>query len=623
MAGGEYAHALYSMMSYLDGVEYEIIEDGMFSEDRLLTKLTDTDIYRHFCKKAYGTEMPGPDDAPMFCRASTLSFHKKAISYYMPRKRVAWDEVRKEGNPTQSELVNSLIKQVEKHEVRGTGLPTAARRPIEWEEFIMLLVAARMVFARKEETMALVGAVMTLQWHFIGRIDDIMSLVTTTVEANFQHVGCLQLKMRKSKNIRSEREMPTQIFFGSMDPLVCPMLNLAVYVEMFFRGNRATPIFNKKRSTRNFSLSLVKLFESRFFKHVRPGKVGTHSLRKGPSTYASRFGLLKEWISLRGRWRTSKKQVDTYIDVNVPFPDAKVASVLCGPRGPCKYATREGIELTDDFLCSLLPVCERAFGRDIAVIFARALLWASFEPSIRVNDEVLRLIPQSLQRKILSACAQHIPLWGEGSNPIEKIGLLVGQRMDQLEIYPMTLVDVTGGSNPQASGNENQNIASQIFHLQQTMGDMRSEITSLFSDQRRHINTLSANVRRIALVPAVRGARGGTSGEQNNITSAPPDPRRVSLAKSPRDLWVLWKEWEEGLGGCKPAKHYTHVERGANKFTFSRRRVFWDAVEEMVKRGQTSDVAIDKIYLVYGWQMSVTGILNEMKSDRRRELTRF
>ncbi len=27
--------------------------------------------------------------------------------------------------------------------------------------------------------------------------------------------------------------MPTQIFFASMDPLVCPVLNLAVFVEMF------------------------------------------------------------------------------------------------------------------------------------------------------------------------------------------------------------------------------------------------------------------------------------------------------------------------------------------------------------------------------------------------------
>jgi hypothetical protein len=141
------------------------------------------------------------------------------------------------------------------------------------------------------------------------------------------------LKMRKSKNIRSERDMPTQIFFASMDPLVCPVLNLAVYVEMFGTEGVGKNIFEGSTPSR-FADYLDRLILSSRFHAVRAGKLGTHSLRKGPSTYASRFGLLRDWISLRGRWRTSKKQVDVYIDVDVPYPDAKVASVLCGPRGP-------------------------------------------------------------------------------------------------------------------------------------------------------------------------------------------------------------------------------------------------------------------------------------------------
>jgi len=123
------------------------------------------------------------------------------------------DEIRKEGNPTKSQAVNDLIKKIERHEVRGTGIATAARRPIEWEEYIMLLIAARHVFSNREKAMYMILAVMSLQWHFIGRIDDILSLVTTTIQVNLRHPFCLQLKMRKSKNIRSERDMPTQIFF--------------------------------------------------------------------------------------------------------------------------------------------------------------------------------------------------------------------------------------------------------------------------------------------------------------------------------------------------------------------------------------------------------------------------
>ncbi len=41
--------------------------------------------------------------------------------------------------------------------------------------------------------------------------------------------------------------------------------------------------------------------------------------------------------------------------MHVPFPDAKVASVLCDPQGPCKYAMRDRVELTNDFLCLIAP----------------------------------------------------------------------------------------------------------------------------------------------------------------------------------------------------------------------------------------------------------------------------
>jgi hypothetical protein len=58
------------------------------------------------------------------------------------------------------------------------------------------------------------------------------------------------------------------------------------------------------------------------------------------------------------------------IDVDIPYPDAKVASVLCGPRGPCKYAMREGVEITNDYFCSIAPQCVEAFGREVAIVLA-------------------------------------------------------------------------------------------------------------------------------------------------------------------------------------------------------------------------------------------------------------
>jgi len=501
----EYAHALFSMLSFLDNAEYTSLDDVPNLSVRLL-KVTDVDVYRYFCQKAYGTAEPGVGAAPTLCRSTTLAYYKKAISAFMPRYRMIWDEVRKEGNPTKSHAVNEIIKEVEKHEVRGTGIETMARRPMEWEEFLSLLVAARTIFCTRPEVMTLMLAVMTLQWHFIGRIDDIMNLYTSTVFPNLRHPGCLQVKMRKSKNIRSERDMPTQIYFGSMDPLVCPILNVAIHIEMYFSCDRATkrPIFGSVKK-RGFTTYLEKIISSSNFKPVKRGKLGTHSLRKGPSTYSARFGVLREWISLRGRWQGKKQQVDTYIDSDVPFPDAKVASILCGPRGPCKYVVKEGggLVINNDFFLSLVPRCIDAFGTDIAIIFARLLLWAAFKSTVLYNGDAVSIIPSDLQKKILDAwaAARFVSGKQDGAddagdfNPIEKIGLLVSQRMDQLDIVPVlrkndVMQDKAGGMGEEdeegpvevaaaeqqqqqvgVGGEEAvQNLSMQVFHLQDCGG---------------------------------------------------------------------------------------------------------------------------------------------------------
>jgi hypothetical protein len=51
----------------------------------------------------------------------------------MPRQRMAWDEIQKEGNPTKIQAITNLIKEIERHEVGGIGVATAACRLIEWD----------------------------------------------------------------------------------------------------------------------------------------------------------------------------------------------------------------------------------------------------------------------------------------------------------------------------------------------------------------------------------------------------------------------------------------------------------------------------------------------------------
>jgi hypothetical protein len=55
---------------------------------------------------------------------------------------MAWDEIQNERNPTKSQAINNLIKKIERHEVRGTGVATVACHPIKWDKYVMLLLAA-------------------------------------------------------------------------------------------------------------------------------------------------------------------------------------------------------------------------------------------------------------------------------------------------------------------------------------------------------------------------------------------------------------------------------------------------------------------------------------------------
>ena len=68
----------------------------------------------------------------------------------------------------------------------------------------------------------------------------------------------------------------------------------------------------------------------------------------------------------------------------------------------------------------------------------------------------------------------------------------------------------------------------------------------------------------------------------------------MKFSKRPKELYVLWAEWEHGIGGVRPAKTFTRRERGANRFGFSQRLVFWRVMQSLVLCSHTSDAAIEK-----------------------------
>ena len=90
------------------------------------------------------------------------------------------------------------------------------------------------------------------------------------------------------------------------------------------------------------------------------------------------------------------------------------------------------------------------------------------------------------------------------------------------------------------------------------------------------------------------------------------------LSANPRTLCLLWEEHESGVGGRKAAKLFSREERGKVKHEYHRRKFVWECIGTLVLRaGFTAQVAIDRIYQVYGENTNISRIINRMKQDRQ------
>jgi hypothetical protein len=134
----KYKCVLASFMSFihgrLEGNEYA--RDFVHSMEALAA-VTPQDVLRYMNLKTFGTLSPSPDANPVGRRGATLGFDKKAISFFMPN-REKWSVTRSEGNPTQSQEVNGLIKRVKKKEARKQGAATKMKCPMQDDEFVAM-----------------------------------------------------------------------------------------------------------------------------------------------------------------------------------------------------------------------------------------------------------------------------------------------------------------------------------------------------------------------------------------------------------------------------------------------------------------------------------------------------
>ena len=111
-----YEKQLRLFMQYFDRRDEPYGSDITFTREQHLLELKPEDITGWL---AYGrTDNPDIDgDRPIHCYASTLERSKRAVSYFMPNKNLAWCDGQ--GDPTKSSLTSNLIDDVKRFEARG------------------------------------------------------------------------------------------------------------------------------------------------------------------------------------------------------------------------------------------------------------------------------------------------------------------------------------------------------------------------------------------------------------------------------------------------------------------------------------------------------------------------
>lgn len=657
-----YRSHMAKFMSFLHGVEYPIEQEYTLEQ---LRDVHPNDIRRWMCLLAYGREQPGPEDHPIYRRAETLKYYSKSLSYFFHTQR-EWDDDTRRGNPTLSAAVNTLINAVEQEEVRKQGSPSKARRDLQHSEFVQVISFLQQYPDFKRQ---LVYPTMAkFQYNMIARLDDTAGLKIENISPNSRFPFAVNCQLCWSKNVREERRAPHQILLGSGDSRYCILLGLGLYLELFIErgdGLLATHVFvepgdtPKRVKTACYNAIKTYVFDNPHFVRANgvPGLLGTHSLRKLPTTHAANCSCSQEEVNTRGRWRTDgKKVISRYISTILPFPDAKVASRLC-IGGPVKYVLKEGSNVSNQWLLdNVVPGLVRRFpNHAVPLTFALPILWACFASP----EECSIPIPEHKRNGIRSAYALlNSTLPPEDSNPVEKVQLIISNTDGCLEITEAGAYAAEGGG---AVNQQNVLIQHELRSIHTHMREQDRDRAEMKLAQRQtlaavqHIQPLVRQMGRaitilqrmtaapggymLPVAPAYQQQAGGggvaAAGAGGEAAAAPAlqqadedsvvsgaahaaaIPYASTLSPLPSSLYVLWQEYQVGIAGRKPAKNFSRRERGAVKHQYARRKVVWDQISELIRAGETWQVAIDRIYAVYGQRTSVTKIINQLRIDRR------
>ena len=176
-----------------------------------------------------------------------------------------------------------------------------------------------------------------------------------------------------------EMESPKQISLGASDPLVCPMLNLSIYLETAFTSSqdRSGKLYSDFLTYELVQFLVVLARNDDMcskLKNCCP--LGIPSFQKGPATHVCQSGVSRGFFKQMGRWKQGKAIVDSYIVTTLPYPGTFTAAKLCEPLGASKCALKICPDLINRVSSSfIVQQWFLVLGEGAVLRIGQALLW--------------------------------------------------------------------------------------------------------------------------------------------------------------------------------------------------------------------------------------------------------
>ena len=332
-----------------------------------------------------------------------------------------YNDQAKVGNPTQSTVVNQVIKDVKLMQCRKLGRPSQARSAFTEAEFERIV---SMLESTPDDGKRLfLSAIYRFQLHLGGRIDDTSKVLKRSMKQNtdpatallryviiyvcfflsfiysvffllfiashltsFFHFVFVSLltQICWSKNVRTEQNIHDQIMLGAGNVDYCVLLGIASWLEFSLAAgwqDSSNYLFcydglnNHDAIKRAASSSMAAILkDDLFLAMLVDGNDdddqdavlrGTHSFRKFAAQYARNKGCSRDAVDVRFRWKNQRMQ-DRYVQGIVPYEDAHVAECLC-KGGPISYQVKKEANISDEWILEfVVPNIARKYSKKVA-----------------------------------------------------------------------------------------------------------------------------------------------------------------------------------------------------------------------------------------------------------------